>query len=115
MPDVTLAAQKIVRAGLVPTYTTPLLTTNNYKFKNDGKTFLHVKKTGAGACDCTFTTPRTVGSLAIADPVVQVPATTGDKMIGPFEPDLFNDGDGNVTVTFSEITGLSAAVIQSGI
>jgi hypothetical protein len=113
MADVRLSVQPIVQAGLTPVYTGSLTaTTVDYVFKNDGKTFLHVKKAGAGDCVATITTPVTVDGKAVADLAVTVVATTGDKMIGPFPPAVFNDGNGDARVMFSEITGLTAGVFR---
>ncbi len=113
MAVVALAApQEVAIAGTTPAYQGSLSISDTYTFPNDGRTFLHCKKVGAGACVATITTPRTIGGLAVADPTVTIPATTGDKMIGPFNPDNFQASDGLVTVAFSEITGLSVAVVR---
>jgi len=113
MADVELAVQQIVAAGITPTYTGSLSISNTYHVRNTGRIFLHFKKSGAGSCDVTIATPRTVDGLAIADRVVQVPATTGDKMIGPFKPDVYNSQGGvDLTFTLSEITGLTVAVLR---
>lgn len=112
MATVTWTPQDVVRAGIDLTDSGGLSTSDTYKFNNDGKTFLHIKKSGAGACTVTISTPNTVDGLAIADLTVSVPATTGDKMIGPFPREIYNDANGQVSVTFSEITGLTAAVAR---
>lgn len=107
------AVQDISRVPLAPAYQGSLTTTDTYTFPNDGKTFLHAKKSGAGACTLTVVTPGTVDGLAVADLAVTVPATTGDRMIGPFRPEMYNDPlTGLVTISFSEITGLTIAVIR---
>lgn len=119
MTDVTLNAQQVVRTGLAPVYTaagsSPLLNTSDtFKFVNTGKEFLHVKKSGAGACTVTIKTPGTVDGLAVSERTVNVPATTGDVMIGPFPPNIYNAPGTNLMegVTFSEVTGLTAAVVR---
>lgn len=112
MAVVALAPQTPTVDGVTPTYTGSLSTSNTYTFPNDGRTFLHVKKSGAGACVATIATPAEVDGNAIADKTVTIPATTGDKLIGPFPPRTFTNADGVATVSFSEITGLTVAVLQ---
>ena len=112
MATVNLAVEQITRAGTDLTDTGSLSTGNTYTFPNDGQTFLHFKKSGAGACTVTIVTPKTIGGMAVADLTVSVPASTGDKMIGPFPPDLFNDSAGLCSFTLSEITGLTVAIAR---
>lgn len=112
MADVDLTIQKIVATGLTPSYTGSLATTNTYKIRNNGRVFVQVKKSGAGDCTVTIATPKTVGGLAVADQTVTVAATTGDKQIGPWPPDIYNDGSGDVNLTFSEITGLTVGAFE---
>lgn len=112
MAIVALAAtQQLDDAGVAQTYQTPNAV-DTYTFPNDGRVFLHVKKSGAGICNVGVITPGTVRGKAIADASIAIPASTGDKMIGPFAPDLYNDANGLVSVTFSEVTGLSVAVVR---
>lgn len=112
MADVILAPQKLSDAGVAPTYTGSLSVANTYIVRNSGRVFLHFKKTGAGANTTTVQTPKTVGGLAVADRTVNVPGTTGDVMVGPLSPDLYNDAIGDLRFTLSEITGLSVAVLE---
>lgn len=117
MAVIALAQQQLADSGVAPTYTlsgaSPLLNvTDSFTVGNDGRVMLHFKKTGAGACTVTIVTPGTVRGKAIADATVNVPATTGDVMIGPFPPDLYNDANGNISFTLSDVTGLSVAVVR---
>ena len=112
MADVDVAVEKITRAGIDAADTGSLSVSDTYKVLNNGRTFLHFKKTGAGACTVTFISPRTVDGLALADPTVVVPATTGDVMVGPFETESFNDSVGKLAFTLSEITALTVAVLR---
>lgn len=118
MANVTLTVQEMSRSGITPSYTasgaSPLLNiADTFKFNNTGKEFLHFKKTGAGDCTVTIQTPGTVDGLAVAERTVTIPATTGDKMIGPFPPGTYNDTSSTFSgFTLSEITGLSVAVVR---
>lgn len=111
--EVRLSVEQALKSGLAATYTASgLLAANTYKFRNDGNVFLHFKKTGAGACTVTITTPGTVQGLAITDQTVTVPATTGDQFVGPLPASLFNDAASDVSFTISDTVGLSIAVIR---
>lgn len=111
--ETRLSVQQMLKGGLTATYTNSgLTTTDTYKFRNDGKVFIHFKKTGAGACTVTITTPNTSDGLAIADQTVTVDASTGDEMVGPLSPSLFNDASSDVSFTISDTVGLSIAVVR---
>jgi hypothetical protein len=118
MGDVTLTVQEMSRSGLAPTWTasgaSPLLNvTDNFKFNNTGKEYLHFKKSGAGDCTVTLKTPGTVDGLAVADRTVTVPATTGEKIIGPFPVAIYNDTQNTFNgFTVSEVTGLTCCIIR---
>lgn len=112
MPDVRVAPQEIKLAGIAPSYTGSLTTSDTYKVTNDGRTFLHFKKTGLGACTVTLQTPRTVDGLAVEEKTVTVPASTGDVLVGPFDTDNFNDGSGDLAFTLSEVTGLTVGAFR---
>jgi hypothetical protein len=111
--EVRLSVEQMLKSGLAAAYTsTGLSTANTYKVRNDGKVFLHFKKTGAGDATVTITTPNTAQGLAISDQTVTVVATTGDKFVGPLAPSLFNDASSDVSFTVSDTVGLSIAVIR---
>lgn len=112
--EVRVSVEQNLKSGLTATYTSSgLLTTNTYKVRNDGKVFIHFKKTGAGSATVTIVTPNTSQGLAIADQTVTVPATTGDVFVGPLPPSLFNDASSDVAFSFSDTVGLSFAVIRN--
>ncbi|MGH3029274.1 MAG: hypothetical protein ACRDNE_00630 [Gaiellaceae bacterium] len=111
MATVVLTTEEITRAGIDAT-DTAMDAADTYKVNNDGRTYLHFKKSGAGACTVTITTPGTVDGQAIADRTVNVPATTGDVRTGPFPRDVYNDGSGQLTFAVSEATGLTCAVLR---
>lgn len=85
---------------------------NTYQFSNDGKVFLLFEKTGAGASTITVTTPGTIQGIAISDLTASVAATTGDVIVGPFPPSLFNDSSGKVQFTISDTVGLSLIALR---
>jgi hypothetical protein len=112
MADIDLTVQKLAATGITPEYTGSLSTGNTYKVRNNGRIYVHAKKTGAGACTATIETPKTVGGLDIDDQEVTIAATTGDVMIGPFPPSIYNDSSGDVNITFSEVTDLVVGAFE---
>ncbi len=88
MARTEITKQTIVQAGHLPSYAPA--NAGGHSFEGSGRVFLHVKNTGAAACTVTIQTPVAVAGLAVAEQTVQVPATSGDKMIGPFDPHAFN-------------------------
>jgi len=112
MGNVTLTIQKMTDAGLGPSYTGSLSTENTYKLRNTGHQFIHVKKSEATDCVVTIVTPITHNGLVVADREVTVAASSGDELIGPFPPALYNDAAGDVDITFGNIAGLTIGAFE---
>jgi hypothetical protein len=108
-----VTVQDITRSsnGLTPAYAAGS-TTETYLIPNNGDVFVHLKKSDAADCVVTIATPNTVQGLAIADYTATVPASTGDKMIGPFDPRDFNTAQGQLSMTLSEVAGLTFGVFR---
>ncbi len=113
MARLALTVQQLVRdgSGITPNYQAPQLAGGN-SFANDGNVLLHFKNTNAAARNVTIQTPGTIAGLAIADLVVTVPALTGDKMVGPFPPNVFNQADGCVYLDYDAVADLTVAVVR---
>ena len=106
----TLAVQQIVRTGLTPALAAA--NADGSYVPNDGRMYLQVKNTNGSPVTVTVDTPGTVDGLAVADLPVVVPATTGDKKIGPFPPDTYNQPDGTIKVTFSAVTDVTIGAFR---
>lgn len=107
-----LTPQVQARTGLAPSY--GAVTASDTIAQAPGVVqFLHVKNANAGACTVTVLdggkTPA--GSSAAASGVT-VPATTGDRMIGPLPNILADPVTGLITVTFSPTASVTAALVQ---
>ena len=50
--------------------------------------------------------------LAVANLAVVVIAASGDKIIGPFPPGIYNQSDGSVYVDWSSETAVTFAVLR---
>jgi hypothetical protein len=114
MATVVLQPDVVTESGKAATYNGGLSLANTYVFRNNGKTLLHFKKTGAGICAVTIASPKTVKGHAVAAATVNVPATTGDVFVGPFDHEIYDDINHDVSFSLSEVTGLTVAVIQLG-
>ena len=112
MADVRITVEELIPTGLEPTYNGSLSTENTYLIHNGGNVFVHFKKSGAVACVVTIQTPKTVGGLDVAEQTVTVPALTGDRMIGPFSPALYNDSVQDIRITLSNIAGLVIGAVK---
>ena len=64
-----------------------------------------------GALAVGATTPGTVDGLAIADLSVSI-ADGVKKAIGPFPRSVYNDSDGDVTVTFDATSSVTAQCLK---
>ncbi len=111
MADVVVAVKLIDADGESEVFVA-MAVGNTYKVRNNGRTLIHLKKSGAGNANVTIETPKQVAGLAVADPVAVVPATTGDVMVAPVNKDLFNDAVGDVNLTTDEGTGLTIAAVR---
>lgn len=112
MADVRIAVEKVLPGGLTATYTGSLSVSDTYMVKNDGKTILHFKKSAAVIANITIETPVTVDGLAVAERAVAIPATTGDKFLGPFPTRVYNDTSGDLRFASDDIDGLTVAVLR---
>lgn len=105
----TLTVQSVTLTGLNPAYVAA--SGGGDDFVNDGKTFLHVKNGGASPITVTVATPAQVGGLDLADVAVSVP-NAGERMIGPFQTNLFNASTGKTSISYSGVTSVTVAAIR---
>jgi len=80
-------------------------------FNNDGNVVLYVRVNPFIATTITFATPGTPKGLVIT-PLAHVVANSAIRIIGPFPPEWFNDANGRVTVTYSQVTNLLVEPIR---
>lgn len=80
-------------------------------FTNNGKTWVYVNNASGSPDTVSITTPATEGGLAIADGGGSVPAGES-RHFGPFPGYLFNNSSGQVTVTHTQTTSVTMAVIS---
>lgn len=107
-----LAPQVLSRAGLAPVYSA-VAASDTIVPVVGSMLFLHVKNGNAAADTVTLvdagTTPA--GSSA-TNPTVTVPATTGDRMIGPLLSSMASPTTGLITVQHSVTATVTCALVQ---
>lgn len=98
----TLTTQSITRAGVTPTYAAVAGGGDACEVGDD--IYLHFKNTNAATCTVTLAIPSsasTYPNVTYTNVAVTIPATTGDKLIGPISA-LFKDvTTGLCTITYS--------------
>lgn len=108
-----LTTQQITRAGVAPSYGA-VAASDTCECGKD--IFLHVKNAGGSPDTVTLTIPAGriwYPNVTTASPTVSVPATTGDRMIGPILPELFADPTTSLaTITHSFTTTVTVAVLK---
>ncbi|MCB0073267.1 MAG: hypothetical protein KDE20_17480 [Caldilineaceae bacterium] len=80
-------------------------------FVNDGKTIIHVVNASGTADTVAIVSTQTVDGLAVADAGGSVPGGE-DRFFGPFKPSIFNSSTQTVTVTHTQTTSVTMAVIR---
>ena len=115
MPRTVLASTALVKDGSVaaPTYVANDFANGmQVNIDETERVFLHVKNTTAGAVNVIVRAGDKDPAFRrqLGDLTVSVPATTGDRLIGPFESARFeSNGGGQLWVDFSAAAGTIAA------
>jgi hypothetical protein len=110
----TLTTQTIIRTGLAPTYAAA---TGGGDATDCGTgMFLHIKNAGGSPITVTLAIPAGAAgyqNIAYTSTAVSVPATTGDRMIGPLLGPIYQDPTtGKCTVTYSGVTSVTVAAVN---
>jgi len=113
-----LTIQNISAAGITPSYQAATASDTIPGAAGNERLFIHAKNTNAATATVTIqpvspTSARIpgVGNITVPNIAVTIPATTGDKMIGPI-PQAYIDATGTVTIANTgTITNLTLAAI----
>lgn len=103
-----LIAEQVDLDGLNATYNA---VSASDKFTNDGSIVIHVKNADTSPDTVTIVSTKTFEGLTVADAGGSVPAG-GERFFGPFSKGLFNDANGQATVTHSNTTSVTMAVLR---
>lgn len=105
-----LTPQVIVLTGITPTLVAA--EAGGDEFVNSGRDFIHIKNGDASPIDVTINSQVNCNQGVDHDAVISVPATTGEKFIGPFAKDRFNDPAGKVQITYSAVTSVTIGIVR---
>lgn len=107
-----LSPQSMSRAGLAPVYSA-VAASDTIAPVVGALLFLHVKNANAAADTVTpVDAGKTPAGSAAASGTVSVPATTGDRMIGPLVSTMADPTTGLITVTHSVTASVTCALVQ---
>jgi len=110
----TLTTQNITRAGVAQTY--GAAAGGGDGMECGANMFLQVKNGSGAPITVTLNVPAArvyEPNVAITSPTVSIPATTGDKMIGPIDAATFADPTtGLCSITYSGVSSLTVAAIK---
>lgn len=107
-----LTAQAVSRTGLAPVYSA-VSASDTIAVPSGSLLFLHVKNGNASPCTVTLVdNGKTPAGSSATNPTVSVPATTGDRMIGPLPASMADPSTGLVTVTYSPTATVTAALVS---
>lgn len=108
----TLTVRKVVLTGVDPALVA--CASGGDKFLVAKGTYLHVKNTNAATRTVTVDSKKNCDQDSDHNSVTTIPATTGERMIGPFE-DVARWGDANTKladITYDAVPGLTIAAVQ---
>jgi hypothetical protein len=104
MAEVERKPQRTNHKGAVPTVVSGMSSADTQLIPNKGgDVILRVINGAAEATKVTVVTPGEVGGNLVADLEVEVAATT-TKLIGPFDPAVYNNASGFLEVKLSKVT-----------
>lgn len=78
----------------------------------DDRLFLWYKSTQGTTEVITVVVPGTYYGQNLTDITVTIPATTGERLIGPIDRRLADPATGLVTITISDVTGITVAAVK---
>jgi hypothetical protein len=96
--------------GLTPTFVSA--SAGGDSFVNDGQTLLRIKNAGGSPVTLTVVAQSFSNHKTKVNQTVTVPATTGDMIVGFFDPSRFNDQNGQVQLTYSAVTSVTVVPIS---
>lgn len=105
-----LTPQVIVLAGITPTLVAA--EAGGDEFVNSGRDFIHIKNGDASPITVTVNSQTDCNQGVDHDVEVVVPASTGEKFIGPFPKDRFDDAANKVQITYSAVTSVTVGIVR---
>jgi hypothetical protein len=107
----TLVVDTITRGGVNPNYNAADAGGDDFMNDAERRTFLAVNNESAETVTVTIATSATMDGLQVADRDVAVGAGA-EAFIGPFPPNIYNQADGTIHVTYSAVTDVLVAALK---
>jgi hypothetical protein len=101
----TLTVQATTAAGVTPAAAVSAAGGGD-QFANNGKTMLEIVNGGVGSITATIASQNPCSQGATHNTTITIPAGE-TRRAGPFDPARYNDGSGNVQVTYSGVTSVT--------
>lgn len=103
----TLAGQAIAVTGVTPSFAAA--SAGGDAANPNPRQFLRVKNASGASINVTLAVPGALYGQALPDPVIAVPATTGDVLIY-LPPEIADPSTGLVSWTYSAVTSVTVAL-----
>lgn len=104
-----LSAQQVSITGTTPSYGAVAASDT---IVPDDRAFLIVKNASGTIDNCVVVVPGTTFGQNNPDVTVSVPITTGERWIGPMTSNLSDPTTGLITVTHSQTTSVTCALVR---
>lgn len=104
-----LSIQQVTITGTTPSYGAVASTDT---LVPDARGFLIVKNGNASPDSCVVVVPGSTYGQANPDVTVSVPATTGERWIGPLTPELADPTTGLISITHTVTTTVTCAFVR---
>lgn len=104
-----LTVQEIDRSGLQPSFVAAA--GGGDSFPNDGRTYLETINGSGGAVTVTAAIQKQTDAVTPAGKATSVAAGQREKF-GPFPPEVYNDANGRVQITYSGVTSVTVGVFR---
>lgn len=97
----TLTPYNVTRAGVVPAFAA--VASGGDQFINDGKVVAWVENAHASAArTANAAVQRTLDGETVDPKSITISAAQDRKVFGPFPPEIYNDANGYVQLTYSD-------------
>lgn len=106
----TLTVQDIAATGIAPTYAAADVAGDEFAFEQGA--FVHVVNGSASSIDATVVSQYDPIPGVGPDDIVLTIAAGEEVMAGPFNTRIFSDEDGNVQITYTDVTDVTVAVLS---
>jgi hypothetical protein len=106
-----LAIQQVAQTGLAPVYSAAAA--GGDSMETGERNYLHVKNGGGASITVTVNSQRTCDQGFDHDLTVVVPATTGERVIGPITDRFKDPTTGRALITYTAVTTVTVGAFRA--